>query len=152
MHHWPCCMSCSCISFQLCVAADTTCNLRIPYTTYNLPMYDFLKSHHSCDAYVDVQNELKSTFFTVFEHQQKEACSLFAAQYWQYWLCSCLCLHHLRAQYLVRSVTQLWVQTGVMNLCCVWLQFVTYRKVCCLQLLYGFNSLSLGYNLWTRWA
>jgi len=46
-------------------------------------MYAFLKSHHNCDAYmaVHVQKERKSAFFTAFEHREKEARSMFAAQY-----------------------------------------------------------------------
>jgi len=50
-------------------------------------MNDFLKLHHNCDAYMDVQKEQQSTFLTAFEHLKKEAHSLFAAQYWY---CSCL--------------------------------------------------------------
>jgi len=45
-------------------------------------MHDFLKLHHNCDAYMDVQKERQSTFLTAFEHREKEARSLFAAQYW----------------------------------------------------------------------
>jgi len=52
------------------------------YATRNLYMHDFLKLHHNCDAYMDVQKERKSTFLTVSEHREKEARSLFAAQYW----------------------------------------------------------------------
>jgi len=44
-------------------------------------MHDFLKLHHNCDVYMGVQKKRKSTFLTAFEHQQKEARSLFAAQY-----------------------------------------------------------------------
>jgi len=44
-------------------------------------MHAFLKLHHNCDAYMDVQKERKSTFLTAFEHREKEALSLFAAQY-----------------------------------------------------------------------
>jgi len=44
-------------------------------------MHDFLKFHHICDAYMGVQMERKSTFLTAFEHRGKEACGLFAAQY-----------------------------------------------------------------------
>jgi len=44
-------------------------------------MHDFLKFHHICDAYMGVQKEQKSTFLTPFEHREKEARSLFAAQY-----------------------------------------------------------------------
>jgi len=35
----------------------------------------------NCDAYMSVQKEQKSTFLTTFEHREKEARSLFAAQY-----------------------------------------------------------------------
>ena len=45
-------------------------------------MHDFLKLHHNCDAYMAVQKERKSTFLTAFEQREKEARSLFAAQYW----------------------------------------------------------------------
>jgi len=45
-------------------------------------MHDFLKLHHNWDAYVGVQKEWKSTFLTAFEQREKEARSLFAAQYW----------------------------------------------------------------------
>jgi len=45
-------------------------------------MHDILKFDHNCDAYVDIQKERKSTFCTAFEHREKEARSLFAAQYW----------------------------------------------------------------------
>jgi len=44
-------------------------------------MHDFLNFHHICDAYMGVQKERKSTFLTAFEHREKEARSLFAAQY-----------------------------------------------------------------------
>jgi len=44
-------------------------------------MHDFLKFHHICDAYMDVQEERKSTFMIAFEHREKEARNLFAAQY-----------------------------------------------------------------------
>jgi len=44
-------------------------------------MYDFLKFHHICDAYMGVQKERKSTFLTAFEHLEKEARGLFVAQY-----------------------------------------------------------------------
>jgi len=44
-------------------------------------MHDFLKLHHNWDAYMGVQKERKSTFLTAFEQRQKEARSLFAAQY-----------------------------------------------------------------------
>jgi len=44
-------------------------------------MHDFVKFHHNCDAYMGVQKERKSTFLTAFEHREKEARSLFAAQY-----------------------------------------------------------------------
>ena len=44
-------------------------------------MHDFLKLHHNWDAYMGAQNERKSTFLTAFEQQEKEARSLFAAQY-----------------------------------------------------------------------
>jgi len=44
-------------------------------------MHDFLKLHHNCDAYTGVQKERKSKFVTAFEHREKEARSLFAAQY-----------------------------------------------------------------------
>ena len=45
-------------------------------------MYDFLKLHDNWDAYMGVQKERKSTFLTAFEQREKEARSLFAAQYW----------------------------------------------------------------------
>ena len=51
------------------------------FSTRNLCMHDFLKLHHNCDAYMDVQKERKSTFLTAFEQREKEARSLFAAQY-----------------------------------------------------------------------
>jgi len=41
------------------------------YTTRNLWIYTFLKSHHNCDAYTHVQKKW-STFFTAFKHQQKK--------------------------------------------------------------------------------
>jgi len=44
-------------------------------------MLVFVKLHHNCDVYMDVQKERKSTFLTVFEHWEKEACSLFAAHF-----------------------------------------------------------------------
>jgi len=44
-------------------------------------MHDFLKFHHNCDASMGVQKERKSTFLTAFEYWEKEARSLFAAQY-----------------------------------------------------------------------
>ena len=44
-------------------------------------MQDFLKLHHNCDAYKGVQKERKSTFLTAFEQREKEARSLFGAQY-----------------------------------------------------------------------
>jgi len=44
-------------------------------------MYDFLKLDHNCDDNMGVQKERKSTFSTAFEHREKEARSLFAAQY-----------------------------------------------------------------------
>jgi len=44
-------------------------------------MHDFMKFHHICDAYMDVQKERKSTFLTAFEHREKEVRSSFAAQY-----------------------------------------------------------------------
>ena len=49
--------------------------------TRNLCMLDVLKFHRNCDAKMGVQKERKSTFLTVFEHRDKEARSLFAAQY-----------------------------------------------------------------------
>jgi len=52
------------------------------YATRNLCMHDFLKLDHNWDAYMRVQKERKSTFSTAFEHREKEARSLFAAQYW----------------------------------------------------------------------
>ena len=52
------------------------------YATHNLCMHDFLKLHHNCDAYISVQKERKTMFLTRFEHREKEARSLFAAQYW----------------------------------------------------------------------
>ena len=52
------------------------------HATRNLYMDDFLTIHHNCDEYMGVQMERKSTFLTAFEHQEKEARSLFAAQYW----------------------------------------------------------------------
>jgi len=45
-------------------------------------MHDFLKLRHDCDAYMSVEKERKGTFLTAFEHQEKEAHSLLAAQYW----------------------------------------------------------------------
>jgi len=44
-------------------------------------MHDFLIFHHNCDAYMGVEKERKSTFLTAFEPREKEAPSLFAAQY-----------------------------------------------------------------------
>jgi len=44
-------------------------------------MRDFLKFHHICYAYMGVQKEQKCTFLTAFEHREKGARSLFAAQY-----------------------------------------------------------------------
>jgi len=44
-------------------------------------MHDFLKLPHNCDAYMGVQKERKSTFLTGLENREKEARSLFAAQY-----------------------------------------------------------------------
>jgi len=32
-------------------------------------MQDFLKYHHICDAYMDVQKERESAFLTAFEHR-----------------------------------------------------------------------------------
>ena len=52
------------------------------YATRNLWMHDFLKLHHNWDAYMGVQKDRKSTFLTAFEQHEKEARSLFAAQYW----------------------------------------------------------------------
>ena len=52
------------------------------YAARNLCMHDFLKLHHNWDAYIGVEKERKSTFLTAFEQQEKEARSLFAAQYW----------------------------------------------------------------------
>jgi len=37
------------------------------YVTRSLWMYAFLKSHHNCNAYMDVQKERNNTFFIVFE-------------------------------------------------------------------------------------
>ena len=51
------------------------------YVTRNLCMHGFLKFHHNRDAYMGVQKERKSTFLTAFEQREKEARSLFAAQY-----------------------------------------------------------------------
>jgi len=51
------------------------------YATRNLCTPDFLNLHHNCDAYMGVQKERKSTFLTALEHREKEARSLFAAQY-----------------------------------------------------------------------
>jgi len=44
-------------------------------------MHDFPELHHNCDAYMGLQKERKSTFLTAFENREKEARSLFAAQY-----------------------------------------------------------------------
>jgi len=44
-------------------------------------MRDVLNLHHNCDACMGVQKEQKSAFLTAFEHREKEARSLFAAQY-----------------------------------------------------------------------
>ena len=52
------------------------------YATRNLCMHDFLKLHHTWDAYMGVQKERKSTFLTALEQREKEARSLFAAQCW----------------------------------------------------------------------
>ena len=52
------------------------------YATRNLCMYDFLKLHHNWDTYMGVQKERKSTFLIAFEQREKQARSLFAAQYW----------------------------------------------------------------------
>ena len=56
------------------------------YATRNLCMHDFLKLHYNWDIsihhYMGVENERKSTFLTAFEQREKEAHSLFAAQYW----------------------------------------------------------------------
>ena len=46
------------------------------WATCNLWMYVFLKSHHNCDAYMDVQKERKSTFFTAFEKSGKRGSQL----------------------------------------------------------------------------
>jgi len=62
-------------------------------------MYAFLKSHHNCAAYVDEQKERKSTFFTAFEHREKEACLLHNIDIAV--VSECLC--HLKAQYLIQS-------------------------------------------------
>jgi len=51
-------------------------------STCNLWMYAFLKLHHNCHAYMDIQKEWKPMFFTAFEQQEIEACSMSAAQYW----------------------------------------------------------------------
>jgi len=60
-------------------------------------MHDFLKFHHNCDAHIDVQKERKSTFLTAFEHREKQARKLFAAQYFYH---SCLWMSlSSRAQY-----------------------------------------------------
>ena len=52
------------------------------YATRNLCMHDFLKLHHNWDAYIGIKKERKITFLTAFEQREKEARSLFAAQYW----------------------------------------------------------------------
>jgi len=44
-------------------------------------MHGLLKLHHNCDAYMGVQKERKRTSLIAFEHREKEARSLFAAQY-----------------------------------------------------------------------
>jgi len=45
-------------------------------------MHHFLKVHHNCDAYMGVQKERQSTILHLkFEHREKEARILFAAQY-----------------------------------------------------------------------
>jgi len=44
-------------------------------------MKDFLKLQQNYDAYMGVQKERKRTFLTAFEHREKKARSLFAAQY-----------------------------------------------------------------------
>jgi len=49
--------------------------------TRNLCMHDFLKFHHTRDGYMGVQKERKRTYLPACEHREKEACSLFAAQY-----------------------------------------------------------------------
>jgi len=51
------------------------------YATRNLCMHDFLELHHNWHAYMGVEKERKSTFLTAFEQREKEARSLFAAQY-----------------------------------------------------------------------
>ena len=48
----------------------------------NLCMHDFQKLHHNWDEYMGVQKERQGTFLTAFEHREKEARNLFAAQYW----------------------------------------------------------------------
>ena len=53
-----------------------------PHAISGCILYALLKSHHNCDAYMYVQKERKSTFFTALEHREKEARSIFAAQYW----------------------------------------------------------------------
>jgi len=50
-------------------------------------MCAFLKLHHNCDAYTDVQKEQKSSLhFSAFKHREKEPRSLFAEQY-RYRIC-----------------------------------------------------------------
>jgi len=63
-------------------------------------MHDFLKFRHICDAYMGVENERKSIFLTGFEHGEKEARSLFVAQYFYRCFSECLC--HLSVQYPVQ--------------------------------------------------
>ena len=52
------------------------------YATRNLCLHDVEKLHRNYDAYMGVQKERKSTFLTEFKQREKEARSLFNAQYW----------------------------------------------------------------------
>jgi len=60
----------------------------------NLRKYAFLKSHNNCDEYMGLQKERKSTFFTAFEHGEKEAFDIAVVSEY-------LC--HLKTQYLAQS-------------------------------------------------
>jgi len=64
-------------------------------------MHNFLKLHHNCDAYMDVQKERKSRLLTASEHREKRlaACllhNIFIAVVSE-------CLRHLGAQYPIQS-------------------------------------------------
>ena len=64
-------------------------------------MHAFLKLHHNCDAYMDVQKERKSTFLLHLKIGKKEHAACFLQNIGIAVVSECLC--HLRAQYLVQS-------------------------------------------------